>query len=234
MQRYVRGQTLIHRRSCCLACVVADFWPRNVRAYLTMNILKDIEDRRPLALLFDWDGTLVDSQEANFQALEKAISTTGAVLERKWFEDRTGMSSREIIHAFFADKLLYEGIEIDALVSSRDQFFMDQAECVAPFANVVSIVTHFYRKIPLAIASGGSGPIIRSLLKKMSFNYMISALVVREDVENGKPFPDIFLAAAMQLGVPPSRCIVFEDSEEGIEAAMRAGMFVYDVRLFRN
>lgn len=195
-----------------------------------MNILKDIEARQPSALLFDWDGTLVDSQETNFQAMKEAMLITGNIVERKWFEERTGISSREMICTLLSDKPHIGEREIDSLVSKRDQLFMEKAEFVIPFPNMVSILTHFYGRIPLAIASGGSGQIIRSLLRNMSFSHMISALVAREDVENGKPYPDLFLAAAKQLGVPANECIVFEDSEEGMEAATRAGMFAYNVR----
>ena len=76
--------------------------------------------------------------------------------------------------------------------------------------------------VPVAIATGSSRPTIDPIMRMHGI--LPDAVVTSEDVERGKPFPDLFLSAADLLGVPPARCIVVEDSDVGIEAAAAAGM----------
>ncbi len=197
-----------------------------------MNIFEDIGARRPAALLFDWDGTLVDSQEGNYCAVRDALATIGVRIEREWFEARTGLSARDLFGERLADRPEIDAATLDRLTELRDALFMRNARAVRAFPDSVAIIEHFHGAIPIAIASGGSRVVIRTLLDGMPFRHMIDALVTREDVAHGKPHPDLFLAAAERLGVPAAGCVVFEDSAEGLEAAASAGMHAYDVRRF--
>ena len=84
----------------------------------------------------------------------------------------------------------------------------------------------------MAVASGGTREIIEATLLAVNLLDLFEAVVTIEDVQGrGKPAPDMFLEAARRLRVPPNECTVFEDSDEGIEAAYRAGMSATDVRL---
>jgi HAD superfamily hydrolase (TIGR01509 family) len=82
----------------------------------------------------------------------------------------------------------------------------------------------------MAIASGGARHVIEHTLQHVGLRDAFGVVVTRDDVARGKPAPDIFLRAASQLRVPPNRCVVYEDSDEGIRAARAAGMAVIDVR----
>ena len=197
-----------------------------------MNILEDIRARRPAALLFDWDGTLVDSQEGNYCAVRDALATIGVGIERGWFEARTGLSARDLFGERLADRPEIGDATLDRLTELRDALFMRNAHDLRTFPDSVAIIEHFHGAVPIAIASGGSRTVIRPLLDGMPFRHMIDALVTREDVAHGKPYPDLFLAAAKRLGVPAAGCVVFEDSAEGLQAAASAGMHAYDVRRF--
>jgi HAD superfamily hydrolase (TIGR01509 family) len=72
--------------------------------------------------------------------------------------------------------------------------------------------------------------VIRATIRTLGFDGLFDTVVTREDVRAGKPEPDIFLLAAERVGVPPDRCLVYEDSDEGLLAAARAGMSAIDVR----
>lgn len=86
-------------------------------------------------------------------------------------------------------------------------------------------------KVPIAVASGGERVVLEATLQAIQLRHSFDAIVSIEDVEQGKPEPDIFLLAAQKLGVEPQACVVYEDSEAGLEAARRAGMRSIDVRI---
>jgi len=84
----------------------------------------------------------------------------------------------------------------------------------------------------MSVASGRTREIVEVTLSAINLLDLFEAVVTIEDVQGrGKPAPDMFLEAAQRLRVPPNECTVFEDSDEGIEAARRAGMSATDVRL---
>ena len=101
---------------------------------------------------------------------------------------------------------------------------------VEPIKVVVSIARENYGKLPMAVASGGTGRIILQVLKYLAIRNLFGAIVTSEDVVNQKPAPDIFLEAARRIGVPPQCCRAYEDTELGLLAIRAAGMEAVDVR----
>jgi beta-phosphoglucomutase-like phosphatase (HAD superfamily) len=77
---------------------------------------------------------------------------------------------------------------------------------------------------PVSIASGGPRPIVERSLEITGLAPLFPVVVTADDVTHGKPSPDMFLLAALRMGVPPADCLVFEDAEPGIRAAEAAGM----------
>lgn len=183
-------------------------------------------------LVFDWDGTLVDSTEANYRALADTLARYGIGLDEDWYRARTGMSSDEMIAMLAAAA----GRQLDpvAVSAERDTQFLRGPVAVRELRAVVDIARTFHRRIPLVVASGGSGPVIRETMRRLGLDVLFDTLVTREDVTAGKPEPEIFLLAAIRVGVRPDRCLVYEDSDEGLLAAERAGMAAIDVRPWRH
>jgi beta-phosphoglucomutase-like phosphatase (HAD superfamily) len=105
---------------------------------------------------------------------------------------------------------------------------------VQPIHAVVDIARENYGKIPLAVASGGTQPIIVQVLEQMKIRHMFQAVVTSEMVKNQKPAPDIFLEAARLIGVEPQFCRAFEDTDLGLQAIRSAGMDAVDVRKLRS
>ncbi|MGP3926289.1 HAD family hydrolase [Streptomyces sp. 8N616] len=183
-------------------------------------------------MLFDWDGTLVDSQYANYRAMSGALAPEGVTLEKEWFDARTGLSSAEMIHTLVDERALRLSRPVEQIVADRDELFLKGAHEVRPHTELLKVVDAMHHRLPMAVASGGSRRIIEETLRHQPFHDRFDTLVTRDDVERGKPAPDIFLRAAEELGAAPSRCTVYEDSDEGIAAAHAAGMAVIDVRPF--
>jgi HAD superfamily hydrolase (TIGR01509 family) len=193
----------------------------------------DLSPRGAKGLLFDWDGTLADSQAANYRAMAAALAAVQIDLEQEWFDARTGLSSTEMIMTLVGERFRGLSRTVSELVAERDSHFLRVAQTVRAHPCVQAVVDHAAGRIPMAIASGSTRPLIEATLAHQPFRDAFELIVTRDDVEQGKPAPDIFLTAAQGLGVAPSDCLVYEDSDEGITAAHAAGMRVIDVRPYR-
>ena len=101
---------------------------------------------------------------------------------------------------------------------------------VRPIEPVVQVVRQYRGRLPIAVATGAIRPMLDAILQQIGLTGWFDALVSSEEVVHHKPAPDIFLEAARRLQVTPGGCLVYEDTDPGIEAARRAGMDVVDVR----
>ena len=142
-----------------------------------------------------------------------------------------GVPSRDIL------KLLRDeqGLDIDPLAlahEKEEEYLRIMHECTA-IDEIVEIARQHHGKIPMAVASGGIQRIICSVLEKLEIRDLFDAVVTSEMVKNQKPAPDIFLEAARRIGVEPSRCRAYEDTDLGMTAIRAAGMEAVDVRTMR-
>lgn len=117
-----------------------------------------------------------------------------------------------------------------AVLVARQHHYQSLISTVEVHA-ITQVVHSHYGKVPMAVASGGERTVLKPTLTTIKLRNFFDAIVSINDVERGKPQPDIFLLAAQKLGVAPEDCIVYEDS--GLEAARRAGMRSIDVRVLR-
>jgi HAD superfamily hydrolase (TIGR01509 family) len=187
-----------------------------------------------LGLLFDWDGTLADTQAQNYRALRDTLARVQIGLEEAWFDARTGLSSAEMIANILAGENISSPELIGELVAQRDAAFLLGAEQVRPHSDMAGVLATYGGARRCAVASGGGRTVINAVLERLpQISGFIEVLVTRDDVTRGKPAPDIFLLAAERLGLPPSACLVYEDSDAGMEAAAAAGMRAVDVRNHR-
>ncbi|GHH75551.1 fructose-1-phosphate/6-phosphogluconate phosphatase [Kitasatospora indigofera] len=193
-------------------------------------MLPELHPGHAEALLFDWDGTLVDSQYANYRAMADVLAPHGVTLQQEWFDARTGLSSADLIRTLAKEGGAGPDLPVEELVAARDVLFLANADRIEVHPEVAEVVHAHHGTLPMAVASGGARLIIETTMRHLPYQGLFTALVTRDEVRRGKPAPDIFLRAADALAVPPARCLVYEDSDEGIEAARAAGMAVIDVR----
>jgi beta-phosphoglucomutase-like phosphatase (HAD superfamily) len=123
-------------------------------------------------------------------------------------------------------------LNASAAVEEFNRAFRNAIETLFSEIGIVAeVARQHFRKVPMAVASGGTREIVEATLLATNLLGLFDAVVTIEDVQGrGKPAPDIFLEAARRLRVPPCECTVFGDSDEGIEAARLAGMTATDVR----
>ena len=180
------------------------------------------------ALIFDCDGTLADTLPIHFQTWSAALKAVGAAISRDWYYQHCGTSAEEMLQILKAAF----GYEFDAasVIVARQQQYQALHSTIKEVPAVAAIVRHHYGKVPMAVASGGERTVLEATLETIKLRRFFDTIVSIDDVEKGKPEPDIFLLAAQQLAVAPHDCLVYEDTETGLEAARRAGMRAVDVR----
>jgi len=174
--------------------------------------------------IFDCDGTLADSMLVHHRAWCRALVEHGATFEFDWqlFMSRAGKSLPTTVE----ELNLQFGLALDphAVTAAQRAMYERFLPTVQPIVPVVELVHRVASSRPVSVASGGERSVVRRTLELIGLGSTFSVVITAEDVERGKPAPDMFLLAAERMGVPPSECVVFEDSQLGIEAAARAGM----------
>lgn len=180
------------------------------------------------ALLFDWDGTLFDNHDVNFLALSRALSSFGVHIDHDWFERNSGYSARRIV-TMATER---DGLAIDPLSILRVRDEMSEALVgeVVPVDRILALVHRYRGEIAMAVVTGSERSNIQSTLRHFGLESTFGAIVTRDQVEQGKPDPAGYSRALGLLGVEPSRALAFEDSDQGIAAALAAGIDVVDVR----
>lgn len=181
------------------------------------------------ALIFDCDGTLADTLPVHFQTWLTALNAVGANISRDWYYQYCGTSAAEMLQ-ILKQTFGYE-FDSEAVMVARQHHYRSLICTVKEVQAVAQVVHSHYGKVPMAVASGGERTILEATLATIKLRKFFNAIVSVDDVKQGKPQPDLFLLAAQKLGVSPQDCIVYEDSDSGIEAARRASMRSIDVRI---
>jgi HAD superfamily hydrolase (TIGR01509 family) len=181
-----------------------------------------LPDRVFDAYIFDCDGTLADTMGLHFEAWQLALEPHGAILPEDLYYRWGGRPTREIVEALNQQQGL--SMDAEAIVHIKEELYFDLLPGVQPIQAVVDIVHSLHGKKPMAVASGGGRKSVTSTLEGLGILQLFDAIVTSEDYKLGKPAPDPYLEAARRLGVFPSECLVFEDTEIGRQSAVAAGM----------
>lgn len=180
-------------------------------------------------LIFDCDGTLADTMPAHYKAWTAMLGRFGIPFPEPRFYAMGGMPTASIIRVLAGEAGVVVA-DVDSLVLEKEQLFLTHLEAVTPIQPVLAVAAAYRGKLPMAVASGGYRDTITRTLDRLGVRDWFDATVTAEDTARHKPDPDVFLEAAKRLNVEPARCVVFEDTDIGLEAARRAGMPGIDVR----
>lgn len=186
------------------------------------------------AVIFDFDGVLVDSENLHYQAFNRTLTKFNYQLSIRDYYDRfLGLSDQELLRVVDKEgKLSLSNQQFEKLLGEKANLFKEMA---ATEAGIIEGVPQFLNmlagnKIPLAICSGALLPEIEMILKGALLREFFAVIVSAEQVEKGKPDPEGFLLALKLLNkklhksIKPENCVVLEDSHWGLEAAKAAGM----------
>ena len=181
------------------------------------------------ALIFDCDGTLVDSLYANYTAWTEILTRYQIpfTIERMW--QLSGVPTAATI-AILAREANLE-VPVETIARAKDARFLELIYgTIREVKPVVDIARYYHGRLPLGVATGSTTQVARDMLAALKIDHLFMAVVGADQVKRHKPEPDIFLETASRLGVVPEYCCVFEDADGGILAARLAGMDVVDVR----
>ncbi|MFF7230962.1 HAD-IA family hydrolase [Streptomyces sioyaensis] len=179
----------------------------------------------PAPVIFDLDGTLVDSEPNYYEAGRRLLAGYG-VPDFSW-EHHTrfiGIGTRETLEILRREF----GIEapVEELLAGKNRLYLELARAhTEVFPEMRALVERLSEAgHPLAVASGSSRDAIETVLAGTGLGALLTTVVSAEEVAHGKPAPDVFLEAARRLGTDPAACVVLEDAAPGALAAHRAGM----------
>jgi beta-phosphoglucomutase-like phosphatase (HAD superfamily) len=184
------------------------------------------------ALLFDCDGTLADTMPAHYRAWLEVTEPHGIEFDEDRFYSLGGRPTRDIVATLAAEAGL--AIDVDHAAGLKERSFLAQLDRILPIDPVVDVVRRSRGRVPRAVVTGGYQDVCRRILARVGIADCFDTIVASEDTTRHKPDPEPFLEAARRLGARPERCVVWEDSGLGIEAARRAGMHWIDVRSFHT
>jgi beta-phosphoglucomutase family hydrolase len=175
------------------------------------------------AVIFDMDGTVVDSTQSDYQAMKRMFAKHGVDFGYEEFLSVLGAKGSEIVR----ERVDLPTDEIERMLNRKEEDFMALSEekglQLIPY---VEELLQEIRNIPLktALATGGGGVKQEYVFNKFGIEKYFDCIYTADKIRKGKPDPEIFLRAAEELGVPPEQCVVMEDATNGVEAARKAGM----------
>ncbi|PVZ70391.1 HAD family hydrolase [Pelagibaculum spongiae] len=174
------------------------------------------------ALIFDLDGTLVDSMPLHLNAWQSIADEFGFKFDPVRLNQLGGVPARKIAAIINKE----QGLRIDTLAATKAKraHYLQNINRADSFASMLNLVRHYHGKLPMAIGTGSPRTNADRVLRNTGLEQYMDAVVTANDVENHKPHPDTFLLAAEKLGIEPKKCLVFEDTEIGREAAHSGGM----------
>ena len=174
------------------------------------------------AYLFDCDGTIADSMPLHYIAWKTVLAEWNCEYDEELFYSWGGKPVRNII----ADLNEIHGLKmpIDAVATKKEALYLEQLPQLKAIPEVLEHIEAEHGRIPFAVVSGSRRSSVVGSLTAIGLLDKFDTIVAAEDYTRGKPAPDAFLLAAERLGVAPADCLVFEDTDLGIEAATAAGM----------
>lgn len=177
------------------------------------------------AFIFDCDGTLIDSMPLHLEAWRAALGQHGFPAEQfteEMHHAYAGMPSAAIVEKL--NERFGTALPPLAVEASKLAWYLAHHDEIKPVQAVVDIALAQAGLKPMAVASGSEAAIVRQGLEAIGIWGLFQTVITPVDVPRGKPAPDMFLLAALRLGVEPGRCLVFEDGLLGVQAAEAAGM----------
>lgn len=178
-----------------------------------------------ISVIFDLDGTLVDSEPNYYEAGRQTLAEHG-VTDFSWtdHERYVGISTQETV----ADWIERYGLRasVEELFTAKNRRYLELARSsTRAYPEMRQFVELLAAEdVPMAVASGSSPEAIEAVLAGTGLDAHLRTVVSADEVAHGKPAPDVFLEAARRLGADPAACVVLEDAAPGAAAAHAAGM----------
>jgi beta-phosphoglucomutase len=177
------------------------------------------------AILFDMDGVLVDAKDWHYEALNAALSHFGFDISRdSHLSTFDGLPTRQKLSILTASRGLPAGLH--ELISTLKQTYtleLSYCKCKPTFNHQYALARLRNENYKLAVCSNSVRQSIETMMRQSSLSDYLDLIISNQDVSSGKPDPEMYLLAMKKLGVAPQECLILEDNEHGIQAAIAAG-----------
>ncbi len=181
----------------------------------------------PQAVIFDFDGLILDTESVEVESWEIIFGRHGQVYPEWYWTYTLGRGADQIEQAP-ADLLREAGVvfDEDSLIAERTSLLFEMLQKLKPLPGVIDRIEEASSLgLPLAVASSSKHDWVDAHLERLGLLDKFNSIVCADDVPRAKPFPDLYLRACETLGTSPSEAIAFEDSGNGIAAAKQAGIY---------
>jgi beta-phosphoglucomutase family hydrolase len=174
------------------------------------------------AYLFDCDGTIADSMPLHYRAWKQALAEWNCEFDEELFYAWGGMPVVEIISTLNRQRGL--NMPVEPVGQRKEALYYERLPELKAVPEVLDHIEEAHGRIPIAVVSGSTRESVTASLVTLDLLDRFDTMVCAGEYSKSKPDPEAFLLAAAKLGVAPERCLVFEDTEMGIQAANAAGM----------
>jgi len=142
------------------------------------------------AVIVDWDGTVVDSHDANYTALNHALRQHSVQLDRRWYHEHVGLSIVDLLNEVTA---VHGDLPIARIIAASRQRLIAEIHRLEPVPATLELLDHAQnRGLPCAVASGAIAPLVTGGIRTLHLAHQFTAVVTREHVHHGKPAPDLY------------------------------------------
>ena len=175
------------------------------------------------AAIFDCDGTLVDSRQAHFKAMQSAAQEQGQVMAPNWYATRTGLDRLSLFNEF--RQALTGSLDVARAIETSIERFNGFVGLIRPMSAVLEFAGLLHKQgIPLAVATNAERGVVNASLSAVKATALFDQVVSISDQVRPKPSPELFERAAHLLGQSPNKTLVIEDSPQGVQASNSANM----------
>lgn len=184
------------------------------------------------AVIFDLDGVIVSTDECHYEAWKMLADEEKIYFDREVNQRLRGVSRMESLEIILekAEKEYSEAEKLE-MATRKNNYYVEMIKKLDKSA-ILEGAAEFVNKAKkdgLKVAIGSSSKNTMTILKQVECEKLFDAIADGNDIKNSKPAPDVFLVAAEKLGIEPKECMVVEDAEAGVDAAIAAGMDVLAV-----
>lgn len=181
-----------------------------------------------IGVIFDMDGVLVDSAQAHRESWKVLAEEIGIPFAKEDFDRTFGRQNRDIIPIALG---IHEPDRVAELGDRKEAIYRDLVRAEPPIvAGAIQLVRELHGMgVKLAVGSSAPSENVKLIVDAMGLDHCFHALVTGDEVEKGKPDPEVFLRCARKLSCDPARCVVVEDAPAGVDAAVHAGAKVVAV-----
>jgi HAD superfamily hydrolase (TIGR01509 family) len=190
--------------------------------------MKYIIDENIKGLIFDFDGTIVDSMPVHYLSWSKAFEMNDVIFNEEFFYEKAGLSLVSVVEEY--NKRYNRDLNAKSVAELKNKLHYDYISELKLIKPVFEVIKSYSNILPMAIATGSDRDITLYTIERLKIDKYFKGIVSADDVENSKPDPEVFLKAAELINIVPEQCEVFEDGLPGLEGARAAGMKATDIR----